>query len=177
MPSKISLIHVLYFLLSLLFLFLIDVSLINKNANSEDNEIAIEIENPIFTTKGVNENPYTIKAASGVQKGDVLELYEIEGKIKNNSEIWIYLNAKKADYNQLSGVIILFDSIKVYTDNHDVLVSDKAIIDIKNDVITLLSNVEYKNQKSRIRADKSIIKNSFQNFEYFGNVNTKLKNY
>jgi len=177
MYFKISLIQFLYFLFSLLFLFIIDLSLISKNANSEDDVTAIEIENPIFTTKSVNENPYTIKAALGVQKGDILELYEIEGKIKNNSEIWIYLNAEKADYNQASEKILLFDNIKVYTDNQDVLISDKAIIDIKNDIITLLSNVEYQNQNSRIRADKSIIKNSFQNFEYSGNVKTELKNF
>ena len=65
----------------------------------------------------------------------------------------------------------------MYTDNKDVLISDKAIIDIKNDIITLLSNVEYQNQSSRIRADKSIIKNSFQNFEYSGNVKTELKKF
>ena len=50
-----------------------------------------------------------------------------------------------------------------------------AIIDMQEDIITLMSNVEFKNQNNMIKADRSIIKNSFQNFEYFGNVQTNIK--
>tara|TARA_B100001029_G_C15052829_1_gene452074 strand:- start:1270 stop:1803 length:534 start_codon:yes stop_codon:yes gene_type:complete len=177
MYSKTTFFKSLYLLFSLFILFVIELSFINKYVEAENNETTIEIENPIFTTKGVNERPYTIKAASGIQKGDVLELFKIEGKIKNHNEIWIYLNAEKGNYDQIAGMILLFDNVEVYTDNQETLISDKAIIDINKDQITLLSNVEYQSENSRIKADKSTIKNSFQNFEYFGNVKTKINYY
>ena len=146
-------------------------------AFSESAETPIEIENPVFTTKGVNEMPYTIKAASGIKRGDDLELFEIEGKIKNHDNIWIYLNADKGNYNQISQVVFLYKNIEVYTDNKERLISDEAIIDLQKDTITLLSNVEYTNQNNIIKSDRSVITNDFQNFEYFGNVKTNINRY
>jgi len=161
----------------LFFLFILYPSFHSKYAFSEDAETPIEIANPVFTTKGVNEMPYTIKAASGIQRGDDLELFEIEGKIKNRDNVWIYLNADKGNYDQISQIVFLYKNIEVYTDNKESLVSDEAIIDLQKDTITLLSNVEFKNQNNRIRSDKSVITDSFQNFTYFGNVRTNINNY
>ncbi len=121
--------------------------------------------------------PYTIKATSGIQRGDNLELFEIEGKIKNNDNIWIYLNADEGNYNQISQVVFLFKNIEVYTDNKERLISDEAIIDLQKDIITLLSNVKYENQNNSVKSDKSVITNNFQNFEYFGNVRTNINRY
>lgn len=161
----------------LLFLFVLNNFFQANFVIAEDSETPIEIANPVFTTKGIDEVPYTLKAVSGIKKGDILELYQIEGKIKNRNNIWIYLNADKANYNQISQVVFLYDNIQVYTDNEEKLISDEAIIDIQQDTITLISNVEYKNTSNRIKADKSIISNGFQNFEYFGSVNTSINNY
>ena len=144
---------------------------------SESTQTPIEIANPIFTTKGVNDIPYTIKATSGIKKGENLELFEIEGKVKNRNNIWVYLNADKGNYNQISQIVFLYDNIEVYTDNKEKLVSDEAIIDMKQDMITLISNVKYENQNNSIEADKSVIKNNFQSFDYFGNIKTIIKNY
>ena len=159
------------------FLFVIILFLHINDAVSESTVTPIEIENPVFTTKGVDEMPYTIKATSGIQRGDDLELFEIEGKIKNSDNIWIYLNADRGNYNQTSQVVFLFNNIEVYTDNKEKLTSDEAIIDIQQDIITLFSNVEYQNKSNKIEADRSVIKNNFQNFEYFGNVKTNIINY
>ena len=156
------------------FLLILILSFYVNYGMTETTETPIEIENPIFTTKGVNEIPYTIKANSGIQRGDSLELFEIEGKIKNRDNIWIYLNADKGNYNQISEVVFLFNNIEVYTDNKQRLISDEAIVDIQNDVITLLSNVEYEDKNNRIKADKTVITNNFKSFEYFGNVKTNL---
>ncbi len=162
----------------LLFFFFISNFFFHNNfVISESVETPVKIANPVFTTKGVNEMPYTIKAKSGIQLGKDLELYEIEGKIKNNDDIWIYINADKGKYNQISEVVFLYNNIEIYTDNKERLISDEAVIDIKQDIITLLSNVEYTNQNNNIKSDKSIIRNNFQNFEYFGNVKTKINNY
>ena len=161
----------------LLFLFVLNIFFHGNFAVSEETETPIEIANPVFTTKGIDEIPYTIKAASGIKKGDILELHLIEGKIKNRNDIWIYLNADKGNYNQISQIVFLYNNIEVYTDNEEKLISDEAIIDIQQDTITLISNVEYKNINNRIKADKSIISNNFQSFEYFGSVNTSINNY
>jgi hypothetical protein len=159
------------------FLFILHLPFHSNYAFSESTYTPIEIANPVFTTKGVNEIPYTIKAASGIQRGDDLELFEIEGKIKNHDNIWIYLNADKGNYNQISQVVFLFRNIQVYTDNKEKLTSDEAIIDLQKDIITLLSNVKYENQNNRIESDKSVITDNFQNFEYFGNVRTNINKY
>ena len=160
--------------LFLVFLFC-NLTFYMNSAISENDEIPIEIANPVFTTKGVNEVPYTIKATSGIQRGENLELFEIEGKIKNRDNIWIYVNADRGNYDQISQIIFLFNNIQVYTDNEEKIICDEAIIDMQEDIITLMSNVEFKNQNNMIKADRSIIKNSFQNFEYFGNVQTNIK--
>ncbi len=161
----------------LFFLFILSLAFYAKNSTAENSETPIEIANPVFTTKGVGEMPYTIKAASGIQRGNDLELFEIEGKIKNHDNIWIYLNADKGNYNQISQIVFLYKNIKVYTDNKEILISDEAIIDLQKDTITLLSNVKFENQNNRIRSDKSVITNNFQNFKYFGNVKTNINKY
>jgi len=157
------------------FLFILNLLLYANISISENTETPIEISNPVFTTKGVNKMPYTIKADLGIQRGNSLELFEIEGKIKNSDNVWIYLNADRGNYNQTSQVVFLFNNIEVYTDNEEKLVSDEAILDLEKNMITLLSNVEYENNNNRIEADKSIIRNNFQSFEYTGNVKTNIK--
>jgi len=159
-----------------LFIFILNLITFSSYSISENIETPIEIANPIFTTKGVNELPYTIKASLGIQQGDDLELFEIEGKIKNRDNIWIYINADKGNYNQISQVVYLLNNVEVYTDEEERLLSDEAIIDIKEDTITLISNVEYNNKDNKIEADRSIITNKFKSFEYFGNVKTKISN-
>ena len=74
--------------------------------------------------------PYTIKATSGIQRGDDLELFEIEGKIKNSDNIWIYLNADRGNYNQISQVVLillgfLIHPMPVDLENHPALSSPK----------------------------------------------------
>tara|TARA_B100000965_G_scaffold336540_1_gene302885 strand:- start:1516 stop:2028 length:513 start_codon:yes stop_codon:yes gene_type:complete len=159
-----------------LFIFILNLITFSSYSISENIETPIEIANPIFTTKGVNELPYTIKASLGIQQGDDLELFEIEGKIKNRDNIWIYINADKGNYNQISQVVYLLNNVEVYTDEEERLLSDEAIIDIKEDTITLISNVKYNNKDNKIEADRSIITNKFKSFEYFGNVKTKISN-
>ncbi len=147
-----------------------------QNAYSDETSTPINIANPMFTTKGVDEMPYSIKADSGIQRGDDLELIKIEGKIKNHNGIWIYLNADKGSYNQTTDMVFLFDNIEVYIENKEKLKSDEAIVNIKEDKITMITNVEYVNQDNKITADKAIISSDFQNFEYLGNVQTFIKN-
>ena len=47
-----------------------------------DTQNTIEIKNPIFTTKGINGNPYEVKAEIGFQNEAHLDLFIIEAKMK-----------------------------------------------------------------------------------------------
>ena len=147
---------------------------VNETKSEEIND-PMEIANPILTTKGINANPYEIKASNGIKKGDDLELFQIEGKLKTKNGIWTYLNADRGIYNQISGVIFLFNNVLFYTENNEKLISDEAIVDLNKDIITLLSNVEHINQNNEIKAEKSVIQGDFQKIAFFGNVRTNLK--
>ena len=136
---------------------------------------SIEIMNPIFTTKGVGENQYELKAETGLQEDEVIYLKKIEGKLKTNENIWIYLNADEAIFEQDDGVINLSKNIIVYTDNNEKIYSDYATVDTKKDKITLEKNVKYENNMGMITADYSIIENNFSQIMYSGNVKSLIK--
>ena len=155
----------------LIFLFIINMTT-TVLADSLD---SIEIMNPIFTTKGVGENQYEIKAETGLQEDKVLYLKKIEGKLKTNNNIWIYLNADEAIFKQDDGVINLSKNIIVYTDNNEKIYSDYATVDTKIDKITLEKNVKYENNMGMITADYSIIENNFSQIMYSGNVKSLIK--
>ena len=155
----------------LIFLFLINM-ITNGLA---DNLNSIEIMNPIFTTKGVGENQYELKAETGLQEDEVLYLKKIEGKLKTNENIWIYLNADEAIFKQDDGVINLSKNIIVYTDNNEKIYSDYATVDTKIDKITLEKNVKYENNMGMITADYSIKENNFSQIMYSGNVKSLIK--
>ena len=50
------------------------------SASFEENSQLIEIDNPRFTEKGLDEKVYEIKAEKGLQSEDYLELIKVEGK-------------------------------------------------------------------------------------------------
>ena len=140
-----------------------------------DSQNSIEILNPIFTTKGISENEYEIKAEKGIQKENNLYLQKIRGKFKTNENIWIYLIADEGNFDQLKGVINLSKNIEVYTDNNEKIFSDYAFIETEINKITLDNNVKFQNEMGLITADKSIIENNFSEISYMGNVKTRIK--
>ena len=155
----------------LIYLFIIN--LIN-NVLAENID-SIEIINPIFTTKGIDENQYEIKAEKGLQENDILYLKKIKGKLKTDDNIWIYLNADEGIFDQDKGIINLSKNIVVYTDNNEKIYSDYAIVETKIDKITLDKNVKYENDIGLITADSSIIENNFSQINYAGNVKSSIK--
>ena len=64
------------FLLLILFIFVICI----KNVKSES---IIEIDNPKFTEKGLDNKIYEIKAAKGFKSNQELKLISVEGKFKS----------------------------------------------------------------------------------------------
>ena len=138
-------------------------------------ELIIEIDNPKFTEKGLNDKVYEIKAKKGLKSENDLELFVIEGKFKSEeSGKWIYLEAEKGIFSQEKSFIKLEKNIIFYTDEGEEIKSNHAIFDMKNDVIKLQEDVSHKNSKGLILSDHSTITNNFNKIVYMGNVTSIL---
>lgn len=135
-----------------------------------DTQNTIEIKNPIFTTKGINGNPYEVKAEIGFQNEAHLDLFIIEAKLKTNENGWIYVQADKGSFYQSTGEINLEKNVIVYTEVDEKIFADLAKVNTNEKIITLINNVKYQDSNILITANKSIIDNELQNIKYFGNV-------
>ena len=154
------------FLLLILFIFVICI----KNVKSES---IIEIDNPKFTEKGLDNKIYEIKAAKGFKSNQELKLISVEGKFKSENGVWIYLEAEYGNFSEELNKIKLENNVVFYTDNKESFKSDFAEFDMENDIIELKRNVEHSSKLGRIIADYSKIQN-INNVIYEGKVETKL---
>ena len=152
------------FILSILILFQFELF---SNENLE-----IEIDKPKFSEKGLDNRLYEIKAEKGIQKEGHLELFIVEGKLRTDSGIWIYVNAKKGNFDQVENLIELTGEINFYTDQEDRFQSDSALFSINDDVVEFNNNVKHIRGSSVITADESKIRNDFNHIIYKGNVST-----
>ena len=150
-------------------LFLLNLA----SAYSDENNQLIEIDNPRFTEKGLDDKIYEIKAEKGLQFEDYLELTNVEGKFKTDDSTWIFLEADKGIFSQSNNIIQLRDNIVFFTENGESFKSDRATFDMKNDIINL-TKIEHKRNDNLIIADQSTINDNFSKIIYEGNVITKI---
>ena len=155
--------------LSIFFLFL--SILFQSNLFSNEN-LEIEIDKPKFSEKGLDNRLYEIKAEKGIQRDGNLELFIVEGKLRTDYGIWIYLNARKGNFDQVENLIELNGEINFYTDEEDRFQSDAALFSINDDLVEFNTNVKHIRGSSIITADESIIKSNFNHIIYKGNVST-----
>ena len=150
-------------------LFLLNLA----SAYSDENNQLIEIDNPRFTEKGLDDKIYEIKAEKGLQSNNYLELTKVEGKFKTGNNLWIFLEADKGIFSQSTNVIQLRDNIVFFTENGESFKSDRATFDMKNDIINL-TKIEHNRNDNLIIADQSTINDDFSKIIYEGNVFTKI---
>ena len=144
-------------------------------ANSD--ELIVEIDNPKFSEKGLNDRVYEIKAKKGFKSDNELELHTIEGKFKTEKNgKWIYLEADKGNFSQTTNFIELEKNIIFYTEDGEKIRSNYATFDMNNDLIKLSENVSHENIEGLILSDSSVITNNFNKIMYLGNVETIIKN-
>ena len=155
--------------LSIFFLFI--SILFQSNLFSNEN-LEIEIDKPKFSEKGLDNRLYEIKAERGIQREGNLELFIVEGKLRTDSGVWIFLNAKKGNYDQLENLIELNGEINFYTDEEDRFQSDNALFSINNDLVEFNKNVKHTRVNNIITADESKIRSNFNHIIYKGNVST-----
>ena len=152
------------------FFFLISV-LFQTNLFSNEN-FEIEIDQPKFSEKGLDNRLYEIKAEKGIQREGNLELFIVEGKLRTDSGIWIYLNAKKGNFDEVKNLIELNGEINFYTDEEDRFQSDNALFSINDDIIEFNNNVKHVKGSNIITANEAKIKSNFNHIVYKGDVST-----
>ena len=155
--------------LSIIYLFII--ILFQSNSFSEGS-LGIEIDKPKFSEKGLDNRLYEIKAERGIQREGNLELFVVEGKLRTDSGIWIYLNAKEGNFDQIKNLIKLNGEINFYTDKEDRFQSDNALFSINDDLVEFNNNVKHIRGRNIITADESKMISNFDHIVYTGNVST-----
>ena len=155
-----------------LSLFLLFISILFQSNLFSNEDLEIEIDKPKFSEKGLDNRLYEIKAERGIQRKSNLELFIVEGKLRTDSGIWIYLNAKKGNYDQLENLIELNGEINFYTDEEDRFQSDIAIFSINDDLVEFNKNVKHIWGNNIITADESKVRNNFNHIFYKGNVSS-----
>ena len=156
------------------FLILFICFFSNLGANADDAETIIEIDQPRFSEKGLDQKSYEIKAQKGLRSSEKLLLFDVEGKFKTNDGLWIYMNANEGDYEQTKNIIKLSDNVKFYTDDGDKISSNNAIFKMDENLIILKKNVFHENKELRIKSDTTTISNNFNNILHEGNVVTEI---
>ena len=144
------------------------------NATANDSETVIEIDQPRFSEKGLDQKSYEIKAQKGLRSSEKLLLFDVEGKFKTNDGVWIYMNADEGDYEQAKNMIKLSDNVQFYTDDGDKISSKNAIFKMNQDLIILRTNVFHESKDLRIKSDRTTISNNFDNILHEGNVITEI---
>ena len=141
---------------------------------AETEETVIEIDQPKFSEKGLDQKSYEIKAKKGFRTQSNLKLYEVEGKFKTENGVWIYMIADKGEYAQSEDRIKLSENIKFYTEQGETIQSQHALFKIKEDIIIFEKNVIHENIETKITSEYSVITNNFNTFLYEGNVRTEI---
>ena len=155
------------------FIFFIIFLFHAASTYSEENSQLIEIDNPRFTEKGLDDKIYEIKAQKGLQSEDYLELTKVEGKFKTDDSRWIFLEADKGIFSQSTNIIQLKDNIIFSTNSGESFKSDRATFDMKNDIVNL-TKIEHMRKNNLIIADQSVIQDNFSKIIYEGNVIAKI---
>ena len=155
------------------FVFILFLLIILK-ATANDSDTIIEIDQPKFSEKGVDQKLYEIKAQKGLRSRDKLVLFDVEGKFKTNDGLWIYMNANEGDYEQTKNIIKLSDNVQFYTDDGDKISSNNAIYKLDEDLIIFKKNVFHENKELKIKSDTTTISNNFYNILHEGNVITEI---
>ena len=149
------------------------ISLLNsKYYITANDNLAIEIDSPRFSEKGLDNRLYEIKAERGTQIDNMLTLHSVEGKLRTNSGLWIFLTSDVGIYNQSTNLIELKNNIIFYTDENDRFESDYAIFDMDTDLVEFNNNVRSFSGNNIIEANSSKINDNFNLMVYEGNVKT-----
>ena len=172
-----------------ILLIILSLAILNYNSNKSDQLEAevndfnhtssphiIEISNPTFKNKGINENPYEISAKRGIQVNEDIELYEIIGKFKDDDSKLIYINADEGFFRQNNQIIELKGNVLIYDELGNKTSTDSAVFYLDDKKINLLSRVVSTSNTSTIQSNSSIVDKKNNIIIYIGDVQVRIAN-
>ena len=145
------------------------------NVTANDSETVIEIDQPRFSEKGLDQKSYEIKAQKGLRSSEKLVLFDVEGKFKTNDGLWIYMDADVGDFRQKENIINLNKNVSFYTENGDKILSENAIFKMNEDVIIFRNNVFHENTDGLIKSSTVTVSSNFNIIVYEGQVLTEIR--
>jgi hypothetical protein len=144
----------------------------NKNSSTNINEIS----NPIFKSKGLETNSYTIKADKGIQDDDYIKLFNVKAELEGENNKVLYVSANKGLYRQKYETIELIGNVVILDELKNKTSTNKALIDVNAKKINLLEEVVSISKKSYISSNSSILDEKTNTITYSGNVIVRIEN-
>ena len=130
-----------------------------NEAEKKENEKTNVIENLKYVSEDLFGNTYIITAESAAIKKDLenqLKLYVVNAKIVQNKDDTIYIYSGVADYDKITNNTIFKEDVTIkYKDQK--LNSNIVKLNFSTNLIEILENVYYMNNKTEIYADKAEI--------------------
>ena len=95
-----------------------------------------------------------------------MELFIVEGKLRTDSGIWIYLNAKKGNFDQIENLINLsteyFNKEKTSPsqafDNYDFSIATKALVIADNTINTTIKHINQADDNGSKKSSSQVIR-------------------
>jgi hypothetical protein len=147
-----------------------------KNFDKGTSTNITEISNPVFKSKGLETNSYTIKADKGIQEEDFLKLYNLKAELEGKNNKVFYVSADKGLYDQLNETIKLSGNVIILDELKNKTTTKKALIEIERKKITLLEEVVSISANSYISSNSSIVDEINNTVTYTGDVKVKIEN-
>ena len=154
----------------------IDQEIELKNYNNITSTNKIEISNPTFKSKGLESDPYTIKAVRGVQEEDYIELYDVEAEVESENNKVFYVSAEKGIYDQKNGTIKLLGNVVILDELNNKTTTKEALIEIERKKLTLLKEVSSISSNRSVSSDFSIVDEINNTITYSGNLKVVIEN-
>ncbi len=135
-----------------------------------------EISNPIFKSKGLESNSYTIEADRGIQDDGYIELYNVRAEFEDENNKIFYVSADKGIYKQQYETIELIKNVIILDELKNKILTNKAVIELNVKKITLIEEVVSVTSKAYISSNSSIVDELNNTITYLGNVKAKIEN-
>ena len=167
-------------------LILLYIFQINQKSNNLETELKSfdktsstdirEISNPIFKSKGLESNSYTIEADRGIQEDGYIELYNLKAEFEGENDKIFYVSANKGIYKPQHETIELIENVVILDELKNKTSTNKAVIELNVKKITLLDEVITETSKAYISSNTSILDELNDTITYLGNVKAQIEN-
>ena len=147
-----------------------------KNFDKTSSADIGKISNPIFKSKGLESQSYTIKADKGIQDDSYIELYNVKAEFEGENNKIFYVSADKGIYKQQYETIELIQNVVILDELKNKTSTNKAVIELNLKKITLLEEVISVTSKAYISSNSSIQDELNNTITYLGNVKVQIEN-